>query len=208
MERQLRAASVASVVAFVALAIAARGDSTLPGDQRFLRWIQERDWILLDSLTRLSNWSTRSIPLLVAGGLIAIWFQLRGQRRDARLLIAALVVMHASYLLKEIVASPRPPGDSAVSFGFPGGRAGNAFLVCGAIAVSLSRRLDGRGMRMLIFFLAALAVVITGVARVRVGAHWPSDILGAWLWSLPALLLLIRVFTPAVVPKPPRLRGS
>jgi membrane-associated phospholipid phosphatase len=38
--------------------------------------------------------------------------------------------------------------------------------------------------------LAAVWVGIAGIARIRVGAHWPSDILGAWLWTTAALLIL------------------
>ena len=38
--------------------------------------------------------------------------------------------------------------------------------------------------------LAALLVAITGFGRMWVGAHWPSDVLGAVLWSLPVVLLM------------------
>jgi hypothetical protein len=44
--------------------------------------------------------------------------------------------------------------------------------------------------RVAVWAAAVVGTLLTGLARVRVGAHWPSDIYGAWLWTLPTLLLL------------------
>ncbi len=42
--------------------------------------------------------------------------------------------------------------------------------------------------------LACLALILlTGYGRILVGAHWPSDVLGGYLWGGLLLLLALRV---------------
>lgn len=185
-----------STTGFVVLAWAAHGPSVLWGDLRLARWVQGREWPGLDALTEAANWSMRSAPLVVAGLVIAAGLALRGDRPAAVALVAALALMHGSYLLKEIVASPRPTADLVAvmepggGHGFPGGRAGNAVLVVGIVAWLLARHIPSGGWRVAVWSGWGAWVVITGVARVRVGAHWPSDILGAWFWTIPVLLAI------------------
>lgn len=185
-----------SLLGFGALAHRAAGDSLLRGDVRVARWIQSRDWPLLDDLTDLANWSMRSAPLLVAGLICVVGLIRKRWWIESVVLASAALVMHASYTLKEIIASPRPTPDlvriaeRGESFGFPGGRAGNAVLFIGALTWIIGRHVESRAERFAVWIAAGLWIVLTGVARIRVGAHWPSDILGAWLWTIPALLVI------------------
>jgi undecaprenyl-diphosphatase len=182
---------------FAELAVEARGPSVLPGDVRVARWVQGRDWPLLEPLTDIANWSMRTAPLAIGVALVLCFLALRGMRTDVIVLLVAGLLTVLSYPLKEQIASPRPTpelidvvGDPS-GYGFPGGRAGNAVLVAGAIAWIAARRLESTPARRAIWFAAVLWIALAGVARVRVGAHWPSDILGAWLWTTPALLILV-----------------
>ena len=185
-----------SLVAFVALAWAAHGPSVLRGDVRLARWIQGREWAGLDALTDAANWSMRSGPLVAAALIAAVGLVWLGDRIGAIALMAAATIMHVSYLLKEIVASSRPTPDlvevmeSGGGYGFPGGRAGNAVLVIGVLAWLLARHIPTVMTRFVIWGGWGTWVIVTGMARVRVGAHWPSDILGAWLWSIPILIAI------------------
>jgi undecaprenyl-diphosphatase len=181
---------------FVVLAWAARGPSVLRGDVRLARWIQGGEWPGFDPLMEAANWSMRSGPLVVAALIIAGGLVWRGDLMGAVALVAAVAIMHASYLLKEIVASPRPTADLVEvmepggGYGFPGGRAGNAVLLIGVLAWLLARRIPEARWRMTVWGGWGIWVIVTGMARVRGGAHWPSDILGAWLWSIPALIVI------------------
>ena len=185
-----------SIVAFGALASQAAGESILRGDIRLARWIQGRDWPGLDSLTDAANWSMRTVPFAVAALFVLLGLIWQRWWIDAAVLVAACLTTQVSNLMKELFESPRPTSDliqvreHAETFGFPGGRAGNAVLVVGALAWIFGRHVESRGWRVTVWFATGFWIALTGVARVRVGAHWPSDILGAWLWTIPALLLI------------------
>ena len=188
--------AIGLVAAFAELAAAAHGPSTLPGDVRFARWVQGRDWPLLELLTDLANWSMRTVPLAIGVMLILVFLLLRDLRLEALLLLIATLLTPLSYPLKELIASPRPTPDlihvavESGGYGFPGGRAGNAVLIAGALAWIVTQRIESTAGRAAIWASATTWVVIAGIARIRVGAHWPSDILGAWLWTIAALLIL------------------
>jgi undecaprenyl-diphosphatase len=181
---------------FGELASEAHGPSVLPGDVRFARWVQGRDWPLLDQLADLANWSTRTVPLAIGVIVILIYLLFQGSRTDALVLLIAALLTPLSYPLKELIASPRPTPDliqvavESGGYGFPGGRAGNAVLIAGALAWIVTRRIESPAGKAVVWVAAIVWIVLTGVARIRVGAHWPSDILGAWLWTGAAMLIL------------------
>lgn len=93
-------------------------------------------------------------------------------------------------LLKTVVARPRPQNTEIQSYrqmltqSFPSGHV--TFYVCYFgflffVAYALLRR--GSMVRRLALTLAALPVLLIGFSRVYLGAHWPSDTLGSYLWS-------------------------
>jgi undecaprenyl-diphosphatase len=85
----------------------------------------------------------------------------------------------AETVLKIGVARPRP---EAMSYGFPSGHATAAAAYVGAL-VYLSERLRP-GRRAAVRALAVLVMVLVGVARVMLRAHWPSDVLGGFALGL------------------------
>lgn len=94
----------------------------------------------------------------------------------------------AEWTLKQIVGRARP---EHASFGFPSGHATAAAAFFGAV-IYLARDLPP-APRALVRTLAALGVVLVGLARVVLRAHWPSDVLagialGLALASAAALL--------------------
>jgi undecaprenyl-diphosphatase len=53
-----------------------------------------------------------------------------------------------------------------------------AVIVYGLGAFLLSRRL-ARPVRVLVLAAAAILIVVIGISRVYLGAHWPSDVIAA-----------------------------
>lgn len=148
------------------------------------------------------------MPLLTNFGSFIVWavvcgllFIFGGEKgkKVAILGLAALFVSNvAVYLLKYIIAEPRPflalPNvDLIVSeneiYSFPSGHTASSFAAAVVIGLKYKLNFKGKNYR-LIYPLLAFAGVI-GFSRIYVGVHYPLDIVfGALVGILSALLVL------------------
>ncbi len=122
----------------------------------------------------------------------ALIFLLTGLRSEA---VGLLLCTAGSGLinsaLKLLISRPRPSTSEfvqvyreTVSQSFPSGHV--TFYVCFFgflffVAYALLRH--GSLARRLALTLTALPVLLVGPSRIYLGAHWPSDTIGAYLWS-------------------------
>lgn len=99
----------------------------------------------------------------------------------------------AESTLKFLIGRPRP---FDASYGFPSGHATAAAAFFGAVFyLARSLRPPARtGVRI----LAAVAIVLVGLSRVMLRAHWPSDVLGG------IALGLALASAAALLARPPR----
>jgi undecaprenyl-diphosphatase len=188
--------AVGMAMAFVVLAVGAHRVGAFAVDVRVTRWVQGHDSRPLEWVTTATNWSMSGTPLTIGAIVVALGLLLRGWRQDAAALALATAIRAVNSGLKEIVESPRPTPDlvrvtgHASGYGYPSGHAAGALLVVGALTWIVARHVKSRAWRAVIRVAAGAWIVLTGVGRVRVGVHWPTDVLGAWLWSIPALIVI------------------
>lgn len=123
----------------------------------------------------------------LAGVLLAVWVWRRhGLRaRTAWAVATVLVAWGLSNVVKLAVQRTRPLVDDAVAhapgYSFPSGHAMNTTAAAIALTTLVWPLLGRRG-RAVAVTVAALAVVLTGVDRVMLGVHYPSDVVaGAFL---------------------------
>lgn len=141
-------------------------------------WLEEvgRD------LTALGGNALGTIFTVAAGGYL--W--LAGKRRTSLLLVGAIASGELlSAALKALFAIPRPdlvPHHSIVyTSSFPSGHsmfAAIAYLTAGALIARAEQR---RRVQVFVVAFAVLLTVLTGVSRVYLGVHWPSDVIAGWL---------------------------
>ena len=85
----------------------------------------------------------------------------------------------AETVMKITVGRPRP---EAASYGFPSGHATAVAAYFGAV-LYLSESLRP-GTRRAVRVLAVVTMLLVGVARIMLRAHWPSDVLGGYALGL------------------------
>ncbi|MFC3814750.1 bifunctional DedA family/phosphatase PAP2 family protein [Lysobacter sp. GCM10012299] len=103
--------------------------------------------------------------------------------------LAALVFgLTLTSLLEAAIDMPRPPTAPA-GFGFPSVAVTMCTIVFGFFAVLIARELPGR-TRVWPYLLAGVVTTAVGFARLYLGAHWPSDLVGGTLFGILWLLIL------------------
>ncbi|WP_149550364.1 phosphatase PAP2 family protein [Streptomyces marokkonensis] len=89
--------------------------------------------------------------------------------------------------LKAALDRARPvwpdPVDSAHYAAFPSGHAMTATVVCGLLLWLLHRRGAGGVLWRTALTVAVVSVTGVGLTRVWLGVHWPTDVLGGWLFG-------------------------
>jgi membrane-associated phospholipid phosphatase len=124
-----------------------------------------------------------AVPLAIL--LAALIFRF-GSRSDGLLYVGACLggeVLHLA--LKAVIRHHRPVGISpkltdAGWYSFPSGHTMLAVIIFGLAAFLLTRT-SGRLVRALALLVAGALVVLVAASRVYLGAHWPSDVVGAAL---------------------------
>jgi undecaprenyl-diphosphatase len=122
------------------------------------------------------------IAVLVA----AVWLWRSGARTAALWAATTMVVgTLLGALIKLGVSRARPvldhPVSSASGYSFPSGHALNAMLGCTLIVVLLWRPAEKRRRRAALLVVATLIVLATGMDRLLLGVHFPSDVLAGFL---------------------------
>ncbi len=186
------------VLAALALTVPAAGNGVLSADLSITRRIQSADGPVVDALVWTGNLLGSTPVLLELAGVVMLVSALRRRWADAALVLSAALSQFLGLLLKAAADSPRPTPDlvrvtaESDGAGFPSRTTMAALLAYGTV-LYLATRYPGAArpaVRRPLTALVALAVLLVGYERVAVGAHWPSDVLGGYLWGGSVLLLL------------------
>lgn len=139
----------------------------------------------LTDVFRASTWLGSTMVLaLVVVAVGAVWSMSRRDVVGAILPGAALALtVVAKNLSKALIGRPRPSPAQAIGsdtgFAFPSGHAADSLAAYAMVVLVLAAGRSRRVRRGLGFVAAALVLVV-GVSRVYLGAHWLSDVLGGW----------------------------
>jgi len=127
--------------------------------------------------------------LAPAAALTLAWLAWRRRWMAALHWLAALAFgLALTTLLDVMIVMPRPP-TAPSGFGFPSMQVTMATVTFGFFAILIARELPGRS-RVWPYLVAASVVATLSFARLHLGAHWLSDIVGGVLLGVVWLLLL------------------
>lgn len=200
----------------ILLSFAAAGSGALSGDVAITLFVQthlpdQLAW-LFEAVNAVGS-TAGAVLVTMSIGLLLL---ARRQPAAAAIILLTLPLRASNALLKAIFESPRPAGglvsvtEHAAGFGFPSGHTMGATLLYGALFLLAPRLTTRRPLQIAIQISALAMVAMAGISRIYVGAHWPSDVLGGYLWATIFLLagsLAIRALAAAPAsPAQPRQR--
>ena len=161
------------------------------------RWLQATSPGALHAVAEFMTFIGRSpvSTLIPAIAIMALW--LSGRRRLSAFLALAALARVMSVVVKELVDRPRP-SDSLVNVvhqlsdpSFPSGHVLGATLFYGFLIYCAEDAIAGRTLRRVVQAGLVLAIGFMGYARVELGAHWPTDVLGGYALGLLILTLVV-----------------
>jgi undecaprenyl-diphosphatase len=141
------------------------------------RWLEEmgRD------LTALGG--NAILTLVTVAAALFLWMA-RRPRSVALLVVAVAGGQLLSLALKSGFARSRPDlvphGTFVYTASFPSGHAMMSAVVYLTLGALLARVLPRKRMKLLVVACAITATVLTGVSRVYLGVHWPTDVVAGW----------------------------
>jgi membrane-associated phospholipid phosphatase len=187
-----------AIVAVGVLAFLARTALYLPIDVELTRAIQAIRAPWLDPLLSAVTWAGMPPQVMVIVGAIVLGLFLVGLRVEALFtLLSALGGAGLWYAVAAMVERPRPSPElvrvahDLPYSSFPSGHALNLTAILGFLLYLVYTSLDPGWVRRGLMTLCVLPVLVIGFARIRDGAHWPSDVLGGYL--LGGLLLTVMI---------------
>ena len=166
-----------------------------PGDECVLVAVQSWRSPALDVVFRTLTylgWYPVAVALTLAAMVLLL-----AQRRRVDALLLGIVVSSAllTHPLKALLGRPRP--DYAIiepiphGMGFPSGHATFAILMGGMVIYLAWRYTASTRVRWGMAAGLALLILGVGLSRVYLGVHWPSDVLGGYLFGGTILLVAV-----------------
>ncbi|HEX6462618.1 MAG TPA: phosphatase PAP2 family protein [Candidatus Saccharimonadales bacterium] len=169
-----------------------------------VRWLSNLDAALTARIYNKPAWllplmsvlSTAGHPLVIITicGLLALGAYIIGQVSVGLGFALCLVALALGGLLKGVLKRERPTSPYAgnmrvKSFSFPSGHALGTLVFYGYVSVLTLLFLPQ--IAPVGVLVCAILVLLTGLARVYLGAHYVGDVLGGWLLGVVALAIIL-----------------
>lgn len=179
----------------VALSVLAALYTTFPGDEEVLEAFQglETSWLsaAARNVTQLGSAAVIAVSILALGTFLWI----TGRRRDAMGCVFIALAELSGFGIKELVGRPRPEFVlfplAPESAAFPSGHAVHAVLFFGFLIHLCWFHMGSTRLRVALQGFIALSILTISVSRIYLGVHWPSDVLGGYLYGAFFLWILI-----------------
>lgn len=146
--------------------------------------------------TFVTSLSVKPRVYFLAGGIIAVALVFGRWRTALSVAVGFLMMDGLENFLKPLVARPRPTPDlirvwgQPQGFGSPSTTAIVYTFAAGMLTLLIWRKTRSAGVRAAALTGAVALAALGGVARIYLGAHWPSDILASYCTGILMLVML------------------
>ncbi len=202
------AIALASLVGLAVLTLAIANKVSVPFDKPLLTFFHT--WDGNPDIWKAES-ETANIPLIVIGLGFVGWLALVKRRREALLVLIILACVTAgSEAVKQFTLRLRPEvgtasGIPGVIYSYPSGHVLESLTILGSVTLRLWRSTVALAVRVVVAIATVVEVVLVGIARMALGAHYPTDVLAGILGGLGALGLYAWFSRPgAWADEPPR----
>ncbi|HEV2035100.1 MAG TPA: phosphatase PAP2 family protein [Candidatus Dormibacteraeota bacterium] len=162
-------------------------NSLISFDVPITSFIQQLNWGPLVYPLELLNWSAGIWQVLIGAVAVVVLFVV--ERRAGWLMAIGSISSLLDNIIKLVISRQRPPADlvhilnPTTGFSYPSGHAVFFTWMSFMLAFALAPRINPR-LRPVLWIVAGVVIVLTCIARVWAGAHWPSDVIGGVLLGL------------------------
>lgn len=178
------AVAFASVAAFTTIAREVVTGDVHTFDTSLQALVRRLDSDAVDRIMRAAT-AVGTVPgLVIVALVVAAWAHLRGDKRAAAALLVVLAITEAlNVTLKHTFDRARPElfEDIAAlhTYSFPSGHAMGSAAVFGMAGIVVARIVPR--LKSALVVLVPLLVLLVGVSRIYLGAHWPTDVLAGFV---------------------------
>ena len=179
---------LAAIAGFSLLAVLVSTSAYFPIDVAITRTLQTNRSIWLETLMQAISWpgwTLQSVGLVAVTAAILYLFGLHWEAVMS--VITAAGVEALNYLVKVVIARPRPTSDLVTvfqtlgSFSFPSGHVMFYTAYFGFLFYLVYTLLRHSWKRTLLLILYGSLVLLVGASRIYLGEHWASDVIGGYL---------------------------
>ena len=183
----------------IILSTAAAVQDYFIGDLFLARALQEIRVTQWEEVMEIASVIGRALPMVVLALGFFGWFLWKRQKAEYMVMGGALLSFAVNPILKLVIDRPRPTVDLVIvwndsaGLGFPSGHAYTAMILFGVLYYLAPMITSGKRVITLMRFSFLTLIILIGISRVYLGAHWPSDVLGGFLVGGIMLTLLIHL---------------
>ena len=193
----------ALLAAAVCIALFARFYDVLPGDEPLQEWLQGLRHPVVTGYMEAVSFFGRAWLIIGLAGIVMLGLFAAGRRRDGLAATGVMAILFLSPILKLLVGRPRPSADLSVvadslsNSSFPSGHAYQSMVLFAFVILLLSILVRTKWIRWSAQGFLIVLILAIGVSRVYLNAHWPSDVIGAYIIGGFFLALLYRRYRSA-----------
>lgn len=120
-------------------------------------------------------------------------------KKEYKILISAteIITISINQLLKHIIQRERPPLIERLieekGFSYPSGHAMMALCLYGTLIYIILREVKNKKIKIVLITLLSILILLIGLSRIYVRVHYPSDVLGGFLLTIPILIVTITI---------------
>lgn len=187
---------------FIVLSIVIHAIGVLSIDRATTIWFRTFSSPTLDTIAENITHLGDTATLVTVAIVSALGFLLFKQTTPALYMALSLICLPINGILKFITARVRPAVSGVqvlvhtAGLSFPSGHTTGSTVIYGLLGFFLWTLFPQIPRIFFIFY--PLLILLVGLTRIYLGAHWLSDVVGGWIVGLVCLLVLIevhRIFT-------------